>query len=236
VVLSSYSELDNPFKSLRKQPWVVNDKLVIDNAMIQYMDLAKQIRDKGYDARVSTWAEGWYAGMKGILQDENNKHIDVFGYFLPTWGLHYVIKANAEETSGDWAVVKGPLSYYSGGTWYAAYKNTKNPEAAKEFIRYCSADDEFLEKWALQEGDLTSNFFVNEKIKDQFLDPFVGGQNHYALFASLASGVDGSLTQGTDDIVNTIFGEAVTAYVMGEKSREQALADFQAQINGELGY
>jgi ABC-type glycerol-3-phosphate transport system substrate-binding protein len=147
-----------------------------------------------------------------------------------------VIKANAEETSGDWAVVKGPVSYYSGGTWYAAYKNTKNPEAAKEFIRYCSADDEFLEKWAIQEGDLTSNFFVNEKIKDQFLDPFVGGQNHYALFASLASGVDGSLTQGTDDIVDSIFGEAVTAYVRGEKSRDQALADFQAQINGELGY
>ncbi|MDR1950068.1 MAG: ABC transporter substrate-binding protein [Spirochaetaceae bacterium] len=236
VILAGYSDLYVPFKSLRKQPWVVNNKLVIDDAMLRYMDMAKQIRDRGYDARVTAWAEGWFAGMKGILQDENGKQLDVFGYFLPTWGLHYVIKANAEETSGDWGVVKGPLSYYQGGTWYGAYKNTKNPEAAKEFIRYCSTDDGFLEKWALQEGDLTSNFYVNEKIKDQFLDPFVGGQNHYALFAELAAGVDGSLTQGTDEIIDSVFGEAVTAYILGEKTKDRAIADFQAQINSELGY
>ncbi|MDR2304377.1 MAG: ABC transporter substrate-binding protein [Treponema sp.] len=236
VILSGYDALYTPFKSLRKQPWVVDGKLVIDDAMLRYMDVANQIRSNGYETRVNSWTEGWYAGMKGIFQDENGRHVDVFGYFLPTWGLHYVIKANAEETSGDWAVIKGPLSYYSGGTWYAAYKNTKNPEAAKEFIRYCTTDDGFLEKWAFQEGDLTSNFVVNEKIKDQFLDPFVGGQNHYALFAGLASGVDGSLTQGTDEIIDGVFGEAVTAYVLGEKTKDQAVADFKAQINGELGY
>jgi ABC-type glycerol-3-phosphate transport system substrate-binding protein len=236
TMLPGYNELYTPFKSLRRQPWVANGKLVIDDAMLRYMDVAKQIRSGGYDARINSWTEGWFAGMKGIFQDEGGKHIDVFGYFLPTWGLHYVIKANAEETSGDWAVIKGPVSYYAGGTWYAAYKNTKSPEAAKEFIRYCSTDDGFLEKWAIQEGDLTSNAVVNEKIKDQFLDPFVGGQNHYALFASLASGVDGSLTQGTDQIIDVIFQEAVTAYVMGEKTKDQAVADFRSQINGELGY
>jgi ABC-type glycerol-3-phosphate transport system substrate-binding protein len=236
ALLPGYSELYTPFKSLRKQPWVVNEKLVVDDAMLRYMDAAAQIRSKGYDARIGSWSEGWFASMKGILQDESGKHVDVFGYFLPTWGLHYVIKANAEETSGDWAVIKGPLSYYQGGTWYAAYKNTKNPEAAKEFIRYCTTDDGFLEKWAIQEGDLSSNFVVNEKIKDQFLDPFVGGQNHYALFAGLASGVDGSLTQGTDEIIDSVFQEAVTAYVRGEKTKDQAVADFKTQINSELGY
>jgi ABC-type glycerol-3-phosphate transport system substrate-binding protein len=236
AVVSSCGELYTPYKSLRKKPWVVDGKLIVDPAMVQYMDMAKQIREKGYDARVTPWAEGWFASMKGILQDESGKHIDVFGYFLPTWGLHYVIKTNAEETSGDWAVINGPMSYYSGGTWYGAYKNTKNPEAAKEFIRYCTTDDAFLEKWAIQEGDLTSNFFVNEKIKNQFIDPFVGGQNHYALFADLAPGVDGSLTQGTDEIIDSVFGEAVTAYILGEKTKDKALADFQAQIKSELGY
>jgi ABC-type glycerol-3-phosphate transport system substrate-binding protein len=182
------------------------------------------------------WTEGWYAAMKSILKDESGKQIDVFGYFLPTWGLHYVIKANAEETSGDWAVIKGPFSYYNGGTWYVAYKNTKNPEAAKEFIRYCSTDDGFLEKWALQEGDLTSNSYVNEKIKNQFNDPFVGGQNHYALFAQLAPSVDGSFAQGTDGAIDALFTEAVTAYINGEKTKDQAFADFKAQVSSSLGY
>jgi ABC-type glycerol-3-phosphate transport system substrate-binding protein len=236
VMFSDFYELRHPFKSLRKQPWIVDNKLVIDDVMLEYMDIAKEIRSKGYDARVRPWTEGWYASMKSMLQDETGKHVDVFGYFLPTWGLHYVIKSSAEETSGDWAVIKGPFSYYNGGTWYVAYKNTKNPEAAKEFIRYCAADDTFLEKWALQEGDLTSNFYVNEKIKDQFMDPFVGGQNHYALFASLVDNIDGSLAQGTDGVIDGIFTEAVIAYINGEKSKDQALADFKAQVSGELGF
>jgi ABC-type glycerol-3-phosphate transport system substrate-binding protein len=132
-------------------------------------------------------------------------------------------------------MVPGPAPYRWGGTWVGAYKGTKNPVAAKDFIRYVTSDDGFLEAWAKDTGDVVSNVTVMNKIKDTYSEPFLGGQNHYAAFVEMAKSVDGKLTQGTDQAVEGLFGEAVTAYIMGEKTRDQALEDFKSQVSAQLG-
>jgi ABC-type glycerol-3-phosphate transport system substrate-binding protein len=236
VVVSSLADLNNSFLSARTQSWIVNGKLVIDPAMEQYLDMCKILRDNRYDGRVGQWSEGWFAGMRGELKDEQQRPIEVFSYFLPTWGLHYVLKTNAPDTSGDWAMCAGPSSYRWGGTWVGAYKGTKNVDAAKEFIRYVATDDSFLERWAKDTGDLVSNTNVINKIKDNYSEPFLGGQNHYAEFAEMAKNVNGKLLQGSDEAIEAMFGEAMASYVEGEKTKAQALADFRAQAESQFAY
>jgi hypothetical protein len=51
----------------------------------------------------------------------------------------------------------------------------------------------------------------------------------------MAQNVDGKLLQGSDQTINGIFGEATTAYVMGEKTLDEALADFRTQVQTQLG-
>ena len=235
VVVSSRGDLVNPFLGARKQPWVVNGKLVIDPAMEQLMDISKIIHDNRFDGRVGQWSEGWFAGMNGTLRDENNNLLEAFSYFLPTWGLHYVLKTNAPDTAGDWAMIPGPAPYRWGGTWVGAWKNTKNPEGAKKLIAWLTTDDTFSERWALEKGDLVNNLNVVNKIKDNYSEPFLGGQNHYAEFAEMAKTVDGKLVQGTDQAIEGLFGEALTAFVEGEKTKAQALADFRSQVEITLG-
>jgi ABC-type glycerol-3-phosphate transport system substrate-binding protein len=172
--------------------------------------------------------------MRGELKDEAGKDVEVFSYFLPTWGLHYVLKTNAPGTSGDWAMVQGPSSYRWGGTWVAAYKGTKNVANAKEFIRYVATDEGFLEAWAKDTGDLVNNLTVVNKIKDSYSEPFLGGQNHYAEFAEMAKNVNGRLLQGTDEAIEAMFDEAVTAFVNGEKTKTQALAEFRTQAEAQF--
>ena len=235
VVVSSLGDLQNPFFSARQDPWVVNGRLVVDPVMDQYFDIAKALYDNRYEGRVGQWSEGWFAGMKGELKDESGRAVEVFSYFLPTWGLHYVLKTNAGDTSGDWAMIQGPIGYRWGGTWMGAWKGTKNAAGAKQMIEWLTTGDEFLEAWALATGDMVSNLNVVNKIKDTYSEPFLGGQNHYAEFAEMAKAVNGRLAQGTDDVIQAIFGEAVNAYVNGEKSRAQALADFRAQVQAQVG-
>ena len=129
----------------------------------------------------------------------------------------------------------GPVGYRWGGTWVAAYGKTKNPNAAKELIKYIATDDKFLEAWAKDTGDVVSNKNAVNKIKDGYSDPFLNGQNHYAQFVDMAANVNGKLTQGTDQAIESLFNEAVTAYVNGEKSKAQALADFKEQVSTTLG-
>ena len=236
VIVSTTGDLFKPFQGARKDPWVVNGKLVIDPAMIDYMDACKYLHDNGLEGRQGQWAEGWFAGMKGELKDEAGKLVEVFSYFLPTWGLHYTLKPNAGDTAGDWAMIPGPAPYRWGGTWVAAYKNTKVPALAKDFIKYVATDDTFLERWAKDTGDLVSNNNVVNKIKDTYSEPFLKGQNHYAEFAAMANNVDGKLTQGTDQAIEGLWAESVTAYVNGEKTKDQAIADFKDQVSVTLGF
>lgn len=235
LIISSTGDMFKPYSASRKDPWVVNDKLVIDKNMIEFMDMCKTLHDKGYEGRVGQWSEGWFAGMKGTLADEQGNMKEVFCYFLPTWGLHYTLKPNAPETSGDWAMCAGPVGYRWGGTWIGAYGKTKNPNAAKALIKYIATDDKFLEDWANATGDVVSNKNVVNKIKDSYSDDFLGGQNHYAQFVDMAATVNGKLTQGTDQAIEGYFNEAVSAYVNGEKSKDQAIADFKDQVSTTLG-
>jgi ABC-type glycerol-3-phosphate transport system substrate-binding protein len=235
VVVSTRTDLFNPFMGARSNPWIVNGRLVIDPAMEQFMDVSKTIHDNRFDGRVGQWSEGWFAGMNGNLRDETGRPLEVFSYFLPTWGLHYVLKTNAADTSGDWAMIPGPAPYRWGGTWIAAFRNTKYPELAKQMIEWLTTDDGFLEAWAMDTGDMVSNMNVVDRIKSDFSEPFLGGQNHYAEFAEMARTVDGRLTQGTDQVIEGVWHEAVTAYVEGEKTKQQALADFRQQVEILLG-
>jgi len=234
VVVSALGDLRNSFLSARTNSWIVNGKVAVDPAMEQYMDICKTLHDNKWEGRVDQWSEGWKAGMKDELKDESGA-VEVFSYFLPTWGLHYVLKQDAPSTSGDWAMCQGPSSYRWGGTWVGAFKGTKNPDAAKEFIRYVATDDTFLEAWAKDTGDMVSNINVINKIKDTYSEPYLGGQNHYAEFAEMAKNVNGRLLQGSDEAIEAMFDEAVASFVKGEKSKEVAIADFLAQANAQFG-
>lgn len=236
VILSTTGDLFKPFQGARKGPWIQGGKLVVDPAMEDYMKMAKTLKDEGLEGRQGQWSEGWFAGFKGELKDEAGKPVEVFGTFLPTWGLHYVLKPNAGNTAGDWGMIAGPAPYRWGGTWVGAYKGTKVPKLAKDFIKYVATDDGFLTKWAKDTGDVVSNNNVINAIKDTYSEPFLNGQNHYAEFAAMANNVDGKLNQGTDQAVEGFWGEAVGSYVNGEKSMDDAIADFKQHVKDELGF
>jgi ABC-type glycerol-3-phosphate transport system substrate-binding protein len=131
-------------------------------------------------------------------------------------------------------MIAGPKSYRWGGTWLGAYKGTKKEAEVKQMIEWLTTDDAFLEEYAKASGDVVSNVNVMNKIAPSFSEPFLGGQNHYAAFVAMAQNVDGKLLQGSDQTINNIFAEEVTAYVLGEKSMEDAIADFRRQVSTAL--
>jgi ABC-type glycerol-3-phosphate transport system substrate-binding protein len=235
-IVASYADLMDAFKQTRQNPWIVDNQLTIDPQLIAYMDTAKMIRDRGFDARIERWSEGWYASMNNIATDEDGNPIEVFGYFLPGWGLYYVLMAGAADTSGDWAIAPGPYPWFNGGTFLGAWNKTKAPDAAKEFISYFTTNDELLENWVANTFDMISNSNVVDKLKTTISVPFLGGQNNYAVFAPLTENISGRLVQGLDSAIDSIFMETVAAYVNGEKTKDRALADFRDQISTQYGY
>ena len=139
-------ELFNPFLANRSQPWIVDGELVIDPKVDEYVDFAKLMRDNGYESQAQQWSEGWFAGMNDTLVGADGTPKKVFSYFLPTWGLPYVLipnsKTDTTDTGGDWAMINGPLPYQWGGTWVGAMADSPNLELAKEFVAFVALNEE----------------------------------------------------------------------------------------------
>jgi ABC-type glycerol-3-phosphate transport system substrate-binding protein len=121
-MVASNGDFQNLFFANRAQPWIVDDTLTVDPMVEKYVKTAKTFRDNGYEARATQWQEGWFAGMNDTLKDAKGDPKQIFSYFLQTWGLPYVLAPNAKakdgskDTTGDWAVITGPLPYQWGGT------------------------------------------------------------------------------------------------------------------------
>jgi len=240
VLISSTGDLFQVFKSGRKTPWVVNNTLKVDPVMESLMDVAKTFHDKGYEGRQAQWSEGWFAGMKGALADEKGNPVEVFGYLLPTWGLHYVLKPNSKsadgkiDTAGDWAMVQGPIPYCWSGTWLTAYTKSKNKTEAMKLIEYLTTNEEFLTAWAKDTGDLVSNTKVVDAIKGDYKEAFLGGQNHYQAFASMTGNINAKILSGFDQEIESIFQEQLTAYQNGEKDKKTAIKDFKEGVAAQF--
>lgn len=257
-------EMQNPFLTTRAQPWVVDGKLVIDPNVIEYVHFAKMMRDNGYESGAAQWSEGWFAGFNDSLKDANGTPKKVFSYFLPTWGLTYVLAPNAKakdgssDTTGDWAMVNGPMAYQWGGTWIGALDGSPNAALAKEYVKFTTLDEQFLTNWAsgyyvnakLKEidptvpedlnqvaGDFTSSELVNDKIKGDFdnsdLSKFLSGQNSYAAFALAAPSVSGKLLQGTDDAIQRALNDPLAAYLSGTMTEAEMWAAWLAAVGND---
>jgi ABC-type glycerol-3-phosphate transport system substrate-binding protein len=229
TLVAGYTEMFEFVGNLRDTPWIVDDKLVIDEDLIEYMRTAKKMRTEGIEGGVSTWSPPWFSSMADA---------SVMCYILPTWGLHYVLKPNAEpeankgeaEWQGDWGLADPPASYHWGGTWAGINARSANKELAWEFIKFITTNEDFLATWAKTTGDFLGNKKVVEKIMNDFSEPFLGGQNHYIYFNKEAAHVDVSRIGPWDFQINNAFSDQVELYANGEKTEEQAIADFKAAV------
>ncbi|MDZ7834644.1 MAG: hypothetical protein U5K84_04160 [Alkalibacterium sp.] len=99
-MVSGRGDLNHPYYMSREQGWVVDDQLVIDDQLYELLDTAKTMVDEGLMMDSDPQGEEYFAAMNS---DE------VMGYSLPTWGMHFWLKPNADETAGNWRMVTGPV-------------------------------------------------------------------------------------------------------------------------------
>lgn len=120
------------FAANRSTPWVVDDKLAVDDFCNTFIDLAKNMRDNGYVTELNQWTDEWKAA---------GQTDDTMGYFVSTWGFGESILLSAAggeggATYGKWNVCQGPTPYYWGGTWICVSPKTDNADMAANFINY----------------------------------------------------------------------------------------------------
>jgi hypothetical protein len=244
----------NAFNFGRTQGWVVDGKLVIDDVLYDFEDLVKTLYEDDLTNKGGAWTEVWFNGMKTD---------STFCFFLPTWGLHYTLKPNCGLTTndtmddaalqaaceadggtyGDWRMIAGPMGYSWGGTWIGA--NAAKVAAAddakkaviKDFIAFFTLSEDFLYQYAKDSGDFVGSNAVVEKILAEggTPNPFLGGQDHYSIFAEAANLANGSIMTDYDETMNGLWRDNVTTpYSKGEVELDAAIANFKAAVAAQF--
>ncbi|GAB6108342.1 ABC transporter substrate-binding protein [Fusibacter bizertensis] len=220
-MFASWQDLMNMQFSNRTEPWVKDNKLIIDDSMLNFMDMAKTISENGYDLNSDPWSGEWFGAVEGE---------DTFCYVLPTWGYQFVVKPSAVKTMGQWALAEGPVPYVKGGTWLGIYKQSQNKELAWKFLEYVCLNTEAQQDYAKEYGEYVSLKSADQSLAKDKGEDVLNGQNLYAFFNDQMSKIPNDFVTAYDGQINTAFLSATKAYVSGALTKDEAIQTFKDDV------
>ncbi len=245
AIVSGDGDIWHSVENSSSAPWLKDGKLNIAPEREEFFDLSMKLMENNYHNDTQDWSEGWYADMAGTGEK------GVFAFFGPAWLINYTIGQHCGEgdasTAGDWRVTEAPVGFYWGGTWvlaskYAAQASDEKKAAIAEFISWITLDTsdtglQYLWANGLMNENGTKDTVASSVVmaKSNGEVDFLGGQNMFDYFVPANDAATGKLLTQSDEAINTIFRDQVRQYTAGEKTKDQAIADFKAQVSQDLG-
>lgn len=235
-IVSGDGDIWHAIENSSEKGWVVDGKFVMDPKREAFLDLSKELKDKGYHNDTQDWQDAWYADMK----DAGEKKI--FGFFGPAWLINYVLAGNSGDTYGDWAVCEPPVGFFWGGTWVLASESSEKKEAVGQIIDWITLDttEQGLQyMWA--NGTLNGEGGTKDTVasgtvmaKSDGTLEFLGGQDMFKVFIPANQFANGKNLTPFDENINIYWRDQVRAYTSGEKSREDAIKGLKQMVGDNL--
>ena len=231
-------------------PWVKDGQLIVDQDRLDYFDCAVDLYQKNQVAFATEWSAPWYASMAGPLpqladgddvwgMDKDALMAEgeaggagitqVFSYVMPSWGA-LIVRDNAEGNKGNFGICSGVCGFFGGGTFLTVNEYSEHKDAAKQFIEFCTLNDETAQWWlGASNGDVVSSKAVLEANSDYENESF-GNQHTYAFYLEEMEKIDYSLITGYDDTIKDAFGNAIISVQKGEQTKEAAMQEFYSTV------
>ncbi|PWU67428.1 ABC transporter substrate-binding protein [Gracilibacillus dipsosauri] len=222
--LANWSDIGSVESSNIKEPWVVDEKLVIDPVRVEAAELAKEARERKVLANYESWGPAWTASMQQGT---------VMFYAMPTWALPHVFENNAPETAGKWGVTHGPKAFTGGGTFLAMYNGSENKEVAWEFMKFYTTDRDFLTELAKNEQYFLSNKEINIELAPELTSDFLNGQKYFAFFNEAGEEAPSAPQSTYDNDINGLWDEKVNDFLNG---RLETIDDMIASFKKDVGH
>lgn len=226
-MVSGRADTYRVFSNNVSAPWVDGDKVVVDPNLMNWVEQSKRYTDEGLNHKVGgQWTDEWNKDM--------GPDSKVFGFFLPAWGLGVCIEPNVAgtEAAEDWGACASPQPFYWGGTWLLAAEGTDNPEHVKDIMLTMTANTDVLKAISVEDNDMTNDQPLMDELGQdpEFSSALLGGQNHLAVLAQVAAGIDLSNISPYDQGCTEEFQNALGDYFNGVIDLEKAKENFETAI------
>jgi len=155
---------------------VTDSTINMTEKMTDVMGKLVDLRDAG---AVDTYQNGT-AEANATYADDSH----IF-YPCPDWALTYYIESNDPEGSGNWGLLKAPVSYSHGGTAMGISNTASDAEkeAAYDFITWCISSEEGAEVARDAAGYITQDTSIaTTEFSKRSDEEFFGGQDISSLY------------------------------------------------------
>jgi len=195
-------------------------KLLIEEKAERSFQLAARARKEALDANIPWWGPEWAAGVKDNA---------FAGMVIAAW-MQGGLSRDQPQTAGKWRVIHAPEANYNwGGSFVAIPEQSKNKEAAWEFI-----------KWAVASAEGQNTMFKSSGVfpayKPAWEDPlyrqpveFFGGQPVYQIWTEIADNIPAILRTPNDLQLDDIVNAELTLVLKEGKDPAQAVKDAEAE-------
>lgn len=205
-------------------------KLQIDNEDFKYgYDLAKKLNDLEAISPYEAYSPEWNASMQNGT---------VATFFAGNWFGKY-LKNNAVGTEGEWGITyapeyKGQSSFNNGGDFIGILKDSKNKEAAWEFVKFVSQDMDNL-KGMYEKDELYPAYLAG--MEEEWMNQeneFFGGQVTNEVFQNVQEKMGNPYVTENDPIAKDAVQKMLTNITFGGKSIEDALGQAEDEISSKV--
>lgn len=227
VMTSSVNDSYRVFSNNVTSKWVEDGKINIDDNIMKWVEMSKEMVDAGETNTYELWSDDW---SKGFYTDSN-----VFCYFGPAWFYDFSMAGDTEGSvgsEGGWAVTEGPQGFFWGGTWICGATGTDNPTLVKDIMLNMTCNADIMTEIAKADGDFVNNKSAMEALStdESFGDAILGGQNPIAKFLAGIDSIDLSNLSAYDQGCNEEFQNAMKNYFEGNATLEEATDLFYTAV------
>lgn len=199
--------------------WVVDGKINIDDNIMKWVEVSKDLVDAGEVGTHDMWSDDW---SKGFYPDGK-----VFGYFGPAWLVNFSMAADQEGSIGNqggWAATEGPQGFFWGGTWICAATGTDNAATIKDIMLKLTCDEEIMKNIVVEDDDFVNNKPAMDAMAQDssYSSQVLGGQNPLAMYCAGVEKLDLSNLSSYDQGCNEEFQRAMKNYFEGNATLEEA--------------
>lgn len=187
-MVSGPSDVKYPLMDAKQSPWVTEDKLNIDNWVVQYLSTAKKLYDEDFTNKTTVESDAWYSDMDK----------DVFCYFGNSEFFYWAL--NPETHLNDYNICEGPSPYHFGGTYLSVTKECPDTVLASLVLRTLCCDTETMKNM----GETTFDFVNNKAAVQEMIKEGIGtsekcdDENPLVTFHTVAEKVDVSNASSYD--------------------------------------
>ena len=189
----------------------------------QAFELARQVRERGLDAKINAWSNEW---------GEAFKRGTVASQMMGAWLGGHLANWLAPDTAGKWrsAVLPNGAAASWGGTFYAIPKRAEHKAQAWAFIHYLTTDAA-QQRMALEKFNAFPALLAAQQ-GENFGAPiaFLGGQKARIQWRDAALRIVPTKVFKHDAIAEEIVNAELDQVLLRGKSIDDALADADRMI------